>query len=97
MVLLFLKNRISGSGTLLPTFHNYPLVYQLLNFKALSAYSYRNEVICIDGFETNKKPGNQFQNKSLKAMLFSSSIRRGSDQISSSLFNTSRLSNQSLP
>ena len=66
-----------------------PLVYQLLNFKAVFAYSDRNEVICIDGFETNKKPGNQFQNKSLKAMLFSSSIRRGSDQISSSLFNTS--------
>ena len=65
------------------------LVYQLLNFKAVFAYSDRNEVICIDGFETNKKPGNQFQNKSLKAMLFSSSIRRGSDQISSSLFNTS--------
>ena len=70
------------------------LVYQLLNFKAVFAYSYRNEVICIDGFETNKKPGNQFQNKSLKAMLFSSSIRRGSDQISSSLFNTSSLQSE---
>ena len=68
------------------------LVYQLLNFKAV--FAYRNEVICIDGFETNKKPGNQFQNKSLKAMLFSSSIRRGSDQISSSLFNTSSLQSE---
>ena len=71
-----------------------PLVYQLLNFKAVFAYSDRNEVICIDGFETNKKPGNQFQNKSLKAILFSSSIRRGSDQISSSLFNTSSLQSE---
>ena len=53
-----------------------PLVYQLLNFKAVFAYSDRNEVICIDGFETNKKPGNQFQNKSLKAILFSSSKAR---------------------
>ena len=72
-----------------------PLVYRLLNFKAVFAsYSYRNEVICIDGFETNKKPGNQFQNKSLKAMLFSSIVRRGSDQISSSLFNTSSLQSE---
>ena len=62
------------------------LVYQLLNFKAVFAYSYRNEVICIDGFETNKKPGNQFQNKSLKAILFSSSSKAIR---SSSLFNTS--------
>ena len=60
------------------------LVYQLLNFKAVSAsYSYRNEVICIDGFETNKKPGNQFQNKSLKA------IQAILEYIWSSLFNAS--------
>ena len=74
-------------GYRLPTFHNC-LVY--LEFQGFSI-----EVICtIDGFETNKKPGNQFQNKSLKAMLFSSSIRRGSDQISSSLFNTSSLQSE---
>ena len=71
-----LKNRIWGSGTLLPTFHNC-LVY--LEFQGFSI-----KVICtIDGFETNKKPGNQFQNKSLKA------IQAILEYIWSSLFNAS--------
>ena len=63
-------------GYRLPTFHNC-LVY--LEFQGFSI-----EVICtIDGFETNKKPGNQFQNKSLKA------IQAILEYIWSSLFNAS--------